>query len=115
MPMTDFDPAEHKVPEVLEYVEKHPDEADAILKAEAAGKDRTTIEEALAEPAKEARASRRATTRTARSGKYTLQAGDTPSSVARALFGRASRGTELYRLNPDVKWQSGVEINVPSN
>lgn len=113
MPMTDFDPAEHNISEVLEHIEKHPDEADAILKAEAAGKDRTTLEEKLAEPAKEARSSKR-TKRTARSGKYVLQAGDHPSKVARDLFGRASRAGELYSLNPDVRWAPGVEINVPS-
>ena len=38
-----FDPAEHTVAEVEEYVAKHPDQADAVLAAEAAGKNRTTL------------------------------------------------------------------------
>lgn len=113
MPMTDFDPAEHTIPEVLEHIEEHPEDADAVLKAEEAGKDRTTLEEKLAEPAKEARSARRSQ-RTARSGKYVLQAGDNPSKVARDLFGRSSRAGELYALNPDAKWRAGVEINVPT-
>jgi hypothetical protein len=38
-----FDPAEHTVAEVEEYLAKHPDQTDAVLKAEAAGKARTTL------------------------------------------------------------------------
>jgi hypothetical protein len=38
-----FEPAEHTVAEVEAYLAKHPDEADAVLAAEAAGKARTTL------------------------------------------------------------------------
>ena len=52
--------------------------------------------------------------RKARSGFYTLEAGDSPAVVAGKLFGRRSRGRDLVRENPDVKWKPGVEIKVPS-
>jgi len=38
-----FDPGEHTVVEVEEYLAANPDEADAVLAAEAAGKNRTTL------------------------------------------------------------------------
>jgi hypothetical protein len=38
-----FDPGEHTVVEVNEYLGEHPDEAKRILKAERKGKDRTGI------------------------------------------------------------------------
>jgi hypothetical protein len=38
-----FDPGEHTVAEVQEYLAAHPDQADAVLAAEAAGKARTTL------------------------------------------------------------------------
>jgi hypothetical protein len=38
-----FDPGEHTVTEVEEYIAAHPDEADTVLAAEAAGKNRTTL------------------------------------------------------------------------
>jgi hypothetical protein len=38
-----FDPGEHTVVEVEEYLAKHPDETDAVLAAEKAGKARTTL------------------------------------------------------------------------
>jgi hypothetical protein len=38
-----YDPGEHTVAEVEEYIAKHPDQADAVLAAEAAGKARTTL------------------------------------------------------------------------
>lgn len=38
-----FDPAAHTVVEVEEYVTDHPDERTAILEAESAGKNRTTL------------------------------------------------------------------------
>jgi len=38
-----FDPADHTVPEVVEYVEAHPDEVEDIYAAETAGKNRTTL------------------------------------------------------------------------
>jgi hypothetical protein len=41
--MSDFDPSDHTVPEVEDYVDQHPDEAGAILDAERAGKNRTTL------------------------------------------------------------------------
>ena len=52
--------------------------------------------------------------RKARSGFYTLEVGDSPAVVAGKLFGRRSRGRDLVRENPDVKWKPGVEIKVPS-
>jgi hypothetical protein len=38
-----FDPAAHTIPEVEEYVNENPDQADAILALEQAGKDRVTL------------------------------------------------------------------------
>jgi hypothetical protein len=38
-----YDPADHSVKEVLAYIEEHPDDADRVLEAEAAGKNRTSI------------------------------------------------------------------------
>lgn len=40
-----FDPAEHSVDEVNDYIDEHPDEADAILAAEQRGKGRKGIME----------------------------------------------------------------------
>ena len=40
---SDYDPSEHTVNEVNEYVAEHPEEADAIYAAEEAGKARTGI------------------------------------------------------------------------
>jgi hypothetical protein len=42
-----YDPGEHTVAEVEAYVAKNPDQADAVYKAEAKGKNRTTLLEAL--------------------------------------------------------------------
>lgn len=42
--MTDpYDPGAHTVAEVTAYIAEHPDEEEAILAAEAAGKNRTTL------------------------------------------------------------------------
>ena len=38
-----YDPDDHTVNEVLDYVDDHPDEVDAVLAAERAGKNRTTL------------------------------------------------------------------------
>jgi hypothetical protein len=38
-----FDPGEHTVAEVEEYLEQHPDERDAVLELERSGKNRTTL------------------------------------------------------------------------
>lgn len=38
-----FDPGAHTIPDVMTYVEEHPDELDAIRDAEAAGKARSTL------------------------------------------------------------------------
>ena len=38
-----FDPSAHTVAEVQQYLDEHPDEYDAILDAEAAGKNRTSL------------------------------------------------------------------------
>lgn len=38
-----FDPGEHTVAEVEEYVDAHPDERGRVLDAERAGKDRVTL------------------------------------------------------------------------
>jgi hypothetical protein len=40
-----YDPGEHTVAEVHEYLAAHPDQAEAVLAAEAAGKNRTTLVE----------------------------------------------------------------------
>lgn len=42
-----FDPGEHTVDEVKAYVGEHPDERQAVLDAERAGKNRTTLVEWL--------------------------------------------------------------------
>ena len=39
----EFDPSEHTVAEVQQYLDEHHDEADAVLAAEATGKNRTTL------------------------------------------------------------------------
>ena len=41
--MTDYDPSEHTVEEVRTYLAEHPEETDAVLAAEADGKNRTTL------------------------------------------------------------------------
>jgi hypothetical protein len=38
-----FDPGEHTVAEVEQYLEDHPDERDAVLDAEASGKSRSSL------------------------------------------------------------------------
>jgi hypothetical protein len=38
-----FDPSTHTVADVQAYIAEHPDEADAVLAAEAAGKNRATL------------------------------------------------------------------------
>lgn len=40
---TSYDPAEHNVAEVKEYIEKNPDERDAVIAAERRGKARSTL------------------------------------------------------------------------
>ena len=45
----EYDPAEHTVEEVKEYVEEHPDQAEEILEAELEGKERKTLVPALEE------------------------------------------------------------------
>jgi hypothetical protein len=42
-PKQAYDPGDHTVAEVLAYLEAHPDQAEAVLEAEAAGKARTTL------------------------------------------------------------------------
>lgn len=42
-----YDPGEHTVAEVLEYVADHPDQAENIREAEENGKARTTLLDAL--------------------------------------------------------------------
>lgn len=42
-----FDPSEHTIDEVKDYVDAHPDEVDAVLNAEQAGKGRVTLVEWL--------------------------------------------------------------------
>jgi len=42
-----FDPAEHNVKDVLAHVEAHPEDLAAVLAAEQAGKQRTTLLDAL--------------------------------------------------------------------
>lgn len=42
-----FDPADHTVPDVEAYVAAHPDELDRIVAAELAGKNRSTLLDAL--------------------------------------------------------------------
>ena len=102
---TQFDPSEQNVGEVVEHLEEHPEEAEAVADAEAEGKDRVTVAEAV-EKAKK-------TKRTPKKGTYVLEAGDSPARVARKLLGRGSMAREVVAANPDVKWRPGVEINVP--
>lgn len=49
--VADFDPAEHTVPEVKEFVEQHPDVREEVLQAEQEGKGRVTLIEALEDDA----------------------------------------------------------------
>lgn len=42
-PVVTYDPAEHDVPEVKDFVAEHPAQADAVIAAEAAGRKRKTI------------------------------------------------------------------------
>jgi hypothetical protein len=44
-----FDPGEHTVEEVIDYVEDNPDERDRVIKAEQDGKRRSTLLASLAE------------------------------------------------------------------
>jgi hypothetical protein len=43
MTTEEFDPTAHTVPEVVEHIEAHPDEADRILAAEEEGKARKGV------------------------------------------------------------------------
>ncbi len=43
----EFDPSDHNIDDVESYVEANPDELDAVLAAERAGKDRSTLIEWL--------------------------------------------------------------------
>jgi hypothetical protein len=45
----DFAPEEHTIPEVLEFVEEHPELTEEVLEAEEQGKDRVTLETKLEE------------------------------------------------------------------
>lgn len=45
----DFAPEEHTIPEVLEFVEEHPELIEEVLEAEEQGKDRVTLEAKLEE------------------------------------------------------------------
>ena len=51
--------------------------------------------------------------RKSRKNVYVLEAGDTPSIVSRKLYGKASRGPEIWHLNQDVRWKPGSEITLP--
>lgn len=42
-----FDPADYNVDDVVEYANSHPEDVDAIIEMERAGKNRTTLIEAL--------------------------------------------------------------------
>lgn len=111
--MTDFDPAEHNVAEVLEHIEEHPEQAEAVAAAEAEGKDRSTIAAAVEEAvAKKPVKASRATVQ--HDGTYVLQQGDSPATVARDLLGRGSMARDVVLANPDVKWRPGVEIIIPN-
>lgn len=48
-----------------------------------------------------------------RSGYHTLQDGDTPSRVARRLYGSVSKAADLVRANPSASWAAGTEIRLP--
>jgi hypothetical protein len=109
--MTDFDPSDHTVPEVLEHVEKNPEQAEAIAAAEAEGDARKTLLEALPDPEPQPKTKSK---RKARTGTYVLEAGDSPAVVARNLLGRGSLAREIVAANPGVKWRSGVEITLPT-
>ena len=41
--MSNYDPSDHNVEEVKTYIDQHPDERDAVLKAERDGKNRHTL------------------------------------------------------------------------
>jgi hypothetical protein len=45
----EFDPGEHTVAEVQDYLEANPDDADRVLDAERAGKKRVGVADAVAE------------------------------------------------------------------
>lgn len=45
-------------------------------------------------------------------GKYTIQQGDTPFSVAKDQYGRGSMGNDLRRKNKDVPWKTGNVITL---
>jgi hypothetical protein len=45
----EFDPSEHTVAEVQDYLEANPDDADRVLDAERAGKKRVGVADAVAE------------------------------------------------------------------
>lgn len=46
-PPEEYDPGQHTVADVLAYLEEHPDQRQAVLDAEEAGKARTTLLSAL--------------------------------------------------------------------
>lgn len=112
LPESGFDPAEHTAKEVIEHVEKNPDEAEVVAALEAEGKDRTTVAAAVEEVVATKPKGRK---RQAHTGTYVLEQGDTPSTVARQLLGRGSRGREIVAANEGVKWRPGVEITIPTD
>jgi hypothetical protein len=123
-----FDPADHNIDDVLKHLEAHPDQVEAVLAAERAGKDRATLvtrltgdqdvpegsdQDAPEGPGEPAPGDEPEPRRESKAGTYILEAGDTPSRVGKLLYGRGSLGGALVRANPGVKWRAGVEIVLP--
>lgn len=50
--------------------------------------------------------------KTPRKGVYTLQRGDSPSTVSVKHYGRANKAVELVRANPDSLWEPGETISL---
>lgn len=114
---TPFDPADHTVADVLEYVKEHPEQAEDVAALEAEGKGRQSLLEALSpaeetpvesEPEPEPEPAVAGDVRT-----YELQPGDNPSRVAREVYGRGSFGGLIVKANPGVKWKPGVQVVIP--
>jgi hypothetical protein len=107
--MTDFDDTVH----FAEPTDDPPVEAEEVVSDEV----ELTEPEPEVAPEPEEKPKRRRASKQEKSptGTYVLQRGDNPSTVARQLFGRASRGREIVAANPGVKWREGVEVVLPQD
>lgn len=108
--MTEFDPAEHTVAEVLEHLQENPDDTFAVLEAERDGKNRSSLTGLLDEPADEPEEQEG---EVADANTVVLQRGDNPGLIAKRHLGNGARARDVVRANPDATWAPGTTIVLP--